>query len=237
MAAAMGFIALRAVKCTKVHMVFSNNILLAKDKQDFEKLWSVAGLTCKVEYHEDINFQMSEQELVIFDEADEYIYSSPQAFIDFIKFHYCICLTATSGGNCGGESAEKLILKHIGLRLFENTGEGAFGESISGPMTEPIDLYTKLDLNGPEGILQYVQQQAQKQAVLVYATAELKDYFERQALAFTDLDASVDNKMLRDLDGRVKPNEGDIASRLPTTTPDRGVTGHFATGEVFTGRE
>ena len=200
----MGFIALRAVKCTKVHMVFSNNILLAKDKQDFEKLWSVAGLTCKVEYHEDINFQMSEQELVIFDEADEYIYSSPQAFIDFIKFHYCICLTATSGGNCGGESAEKLILKHIGLRLFENT------ESISGPMTEPIDLYTKLDLNGPEGILQYVQQQAQKQAVLVYATAELKDYFERQALAFTDLDTSVDNKMLRDLDGRVEPNEGDI---------------------------
>ena len=201
----MGFIALRAVKCTKVHMVFSNNILLAKDKQDFEKLWSVAGLTCKVEYHEDINFQMSEQELVIFDEADEYIYSSPQAFIDFIKFHYCICLTATSGGNCGGESAEKLILKHIGLRLFENT------ESISGPMTEPIDLYTKLDLNGPEGILQYVRQQAQKQAVLVYASAELKDYFERQALTFTDLDVSVDNKMLRDLDGRVEPNEGDIA--------------------------
>jgi hypothetical protein len=186
-------------------MVFSNNILLAKDKQDFEKLWSVAGLTCKVEYHEDINFQMSEQELVIFDEADEYIYSSPRAFIDFIKLHYCICLTATSGGNCGGESAEKLILKHIGLRLFENT------ESISSPMTEPIDLYTKLDLNGPEGILQYVRQQAQKQAVLVYATAELKDYFERQALAFTDLDTSVDNKMLRDLDGRVEPNEGDIA--------------------------
>ena len=153
-------------------MVFSNNILLAKDKQDFGKLWSVAGLTCKVEYHEDINFQVGEQDLVIFDEADEYIYSSPQAFIDFIKLHYCICLTATSGGN-GDESAEKLILKHIGFRFYEN----AIG--ISGSMTEPIDLYTKIDLNGNESILHYVRHQAQKQAVLVYVCAELKDYFKQ----------------------------------------------------------
>ena len=38
-------------------------------------------------------------ELVIFDEADEYIYEDPKAFLDFIKQHFCICLTATSGGN------------------------------------------------------------------------------------------------------------------------------------------
>ena len=139
---------------------------------------------------------------------DRYIYSSPQAFIDFIKFHYCICLTATSGGNCGDESAEKIILKHIGLRQFENA------ESISGPMTEPIDLYTKLDLNGPEGILQYVRQQAQKQAVLVYVSTELKEHFERQALAFTDLDAGVNNEIMRSLDDRVELNEGDTALPL-----------------------
>jgi hypothetical protein len=200
----MGLMALQSAQCNKVHIVFSNDILLAKDKQDFEKLWNVAGLTSKIEYHAGINFQVGVQELVIFDEADEYIYGTTQAFLDFIKQHYCICLTATSGGN-GSESAEKYILQRIGLRLFEN------GKSISGPMTEPIDLYTKLDLNGSEGILQYVRQQAQKQAVLVYASAELKDYFERQALTFTDLDVIVDNKMLRNLDDRVEPNEGDIA--------------------------
>lgn len=196
MAAVLGLIALQAAKYTKVHMVFSNNILLAKDKQDFEKLWSVASLTSEVEYHEDINFQVGEQELVIFDEADEYIYSSPQAFIDFIKLHYCICLTATSGGK-GDESAEKLILKHIGLRLYENA------ENISDLMTEPIDLYTKLDLNGNESILQYVWQQAQKQAVLVYVSAELKDHFKQKAIAFTDLDADFNNEMLRGLDDKV----------------------------------
>lgn len=115
----MAFLALQTDLVQKVHLVFTNAVLMDKDKVDFEALWILSDLKTKVVYHEDIAFIVEEGELVIFDEADEYIYDNPTAFVDFIKKHMCVCLTATSGGN-NQEAAERAILDHIGLKVFEN---------------------------------------------------------------------------------------------------------------------
>ena len=115
----MAFLALQTDLAQKVHLVFTNAVLMNKDKVDFEALWTLSSLKEKVAYHDDIAFTAEEGELIIFDEADEYIYDDPTAFVGFIKKHLCVCLTATSGGN-DQEVAERTVLEHIGLKVFEN---------------------------------------------------------------------------------------------------------------------
>ena len=103
--------------------MFTNAVLRRKDQADFGSLWTLSGFGDRVVYHESIGFAADaegvEGELIVFDEADEYIYDDPKAFLAFIGERMCVCLTATSGG-IDQEAAEKTILKHIGLKLFEN---------------------------------------------------------------------------------------------------------------------
>lgn len=92
---------------------------MRKDQTDFSSLWTLSDFEDKVVYHESMGFTAEEGELIIFDEADEFIYNDPKAFLAFIGQRMCVCLTATSGGS-DQEVAENSILKHIGLKLFEN---------------------------------------------------------------------------------------------------------------------
>ena len=116
-AATIAFLSLKTDNFSKVHLVFTNNDLMTKDKTDFKNLWNLSNLNDQIVYHDDIMFQVNTGELVIFDEADEYIYGDTEAFVQFLQRHACICLTATSGGN-EQEQAENSILTHIGLKLF-----------------------------------------------------------------------------------------------------------------------
>ena len=98
-------------------MVYTNQVLMEKDQADSKEFWTKTSLQEQVIYHKDIDFQVEEEQLVIFDEADEYIYGQTQRFLDFLGTNKTICLTAT----CGGSSpTEKFILEYIGLQQFEN---------------------------------------------------------------------------------------------------------------------
>ena len=90
-----------------------------KDKDAFFELWRLSGIEEHVKYHCDLDFAVSEGDLLIFDEADQYIYEEPQAFMDFIRKHSCLCLTATAGDG-DNEAAEKTLLGQLGFKNFEN---------------------------------------------------------------------------------------------------------------------
>lgn len=81
--------------------------------------------------------------MIIFDEADEFIYGDTGAFVAFVGMHYCVCLTATSGGS-EQEPAEKTILSHIGFKIFANALFGTERE-------EPI-CFEEVDLSDNEAI-------------------------------------------------------------------------------------
>ena len=98
-------------------MVYTNQVLMEKDQADFKEFWTKTSLQEQVIYHKDIDFQVEEEQLVIFDEADEYIYGQTQRFLDFLGSNKTICLTATCGGS---NPTEQYILEHIGLKQFEN---------------------------------------------------------------------------------------------------------------------
>ena len=122
-AAMIAFIAVETGVAERVHMVYTNRILKEKDQDDFKQLWSISEHVDAVAYHEDIEFSIGNGELVIFDEADEYIYGSTQQFLDFVKEHRAICMTATRGGTAQDHS-EKMILQHIGLQIFDSDTQG-----------------------------------------------------------------------------------------------------------------
>ena len=63
---------------------------------------------------------MKRGELLVFDEADEYIFSDPKQFLNFTKHVQCICLTATSHDQ-QNEGFEDAVLKHIGFRIFRKS--------------------------------------------------------------------------------------------------------------------
>ena len=113
-AAMIAFIAIETGAAEKVHMIYTNKVLMEKDQNDFKQLWTISAKSDAVVYHEDIEFDVGEGDLVVIDEAEEYIYGNTKHFLEFVGEHRVICLTATCGGTAQDPS-EKMILKHIGL--------------------------------------------------------------------------------------------------------------------------
>ena len=94
-----------------------------------------------------MNFDVGEGEVIIFDEADEYIYGDTGVFVDFLGRHPCVCLTATSGGS-EQEAAEKTILGHIGFKIFAYA-------LLEAERDEPV-RFEEVDLCDNEAIYQYL---------------------------------------------------------------------------------
>ena len=55
----MAFLALQTGMVAKVHLVFINEVLMRKDKADFDELWTLSGLQEAVIYHNDLNFEVA----------------------------------------------------------------------------------------------------------------------------------------------------------------------------------
>jgi hypothetical protein len=55
-------------------MVFENEYLMKRDRDDFYPLFDMYGLADRLEYHVGINFAVNENEVVLVDEADCFIF-------------------------------------------------------------------------------------------------------------------------------------------------------------------
>ena len=104
----------------KVYLVFSNQWLLDRDRADFADWLVIGDLTEKVEYKVGLKDlpAKSENALLIFDEADEFIFQDPKTFMDLVGTHCSIGLTATDSG---GLAQEEEILKVTGLKIYRAT--------------------------------------------------------------------------------------------------------------------
>jgi len=70
-------IAINLEMFSKVHIAFENEHLRARDHADFESLWILLNCEDKIEYHTGYNFTANEGELIIVDESDTAMFSSP----------------------------------------------------------------------------------------------------------------------------------------------------------------
>ena len=62
---------------SRVHMVFPNKYLLNRDKRDFEIDWKLRSMEDRVVYHCDIDFECLPTDIIIYDEADDFIFTDP----------------------------------------------------------------------------------------------------------------------------------------------------------------
>ena len=102
----------------KVHLVFSNETLMLKDKAYFEDIVTMAGLEAMLEYHFNLDFSPAVREVIVCDEADEHIFGNPTQFMKVTNRRNCVCFTATCDD--GKESYECDVLKHMGFKIFKS---------------------------------------------------------------------------------------------------------------------
>tara|TARA_B110000285_G_C15033595_1_gene568039 strand:+ start:472 stop:816 length:345 start_codon:yes stop_codon:yes gene_type:complete len=95
-----------------------------------------------IHYHCTLEFAVEEGELVVFDEADLWIFNHPTAFCKFIKGKRAICLTATSGVT-GEAKLENRILETLGLKTFDHNSTGTPVPQISWESLELKEITAK----------------------------------------------------------------------------------------------
>ena len=81
---------------SKIHVVFSNEHLMKRDKQDAaDILFYIEESDNKVDYRVGIDFEPEVGSLILIDEADIYMLSDPEKFRKFTANNVCIGFTAT----------------------------------------------------------------------------------------------------------------------------------------------
>ena len=165
-AALIALLALLVKKFSKVHLVFTNQRLMQKDKSDFAEVFAIAGLTEQVNYHVGIGFKVCDDELLILDEGDEHLYNDPGQAYTWLPGKYCILLTACVGGQREDESLESKVMSHFGFQIFNHmsTQEDKRGFDYDG-----------IKLSDSEEIYDYLMEERKKQPILVYAETKCKN--------------------------------------------------------------
>ena len=180
---------------TRVHFVFSHEILLRQAKEDFYDLWTMAGLDGRVQHHVGLDFTPRNGDFIIIDEADSFIYDDLKRFTAFSKRAKIVCLTGLVHER-GTHSAEGEVIRHLDVKVFD--------DSKLEPSTQDIlHGIQDRDFSSFERRLAYIRAERQKQSVLWHCEKAFKAYLLEQGIAFLDLDAIEDAAVLRALDETV----------------------------------
>jgi hypothetical protein len=83
----------------KVHLVYCNEGLMTRDKDDFASFWELAGFVGNVIYQVSIDFEREATDFLIIDESDSLIFDDPVVFRSMLAKIRCICFTATPDDN------------------------------------------------------------------------------------------------------------------------------------------
>jgi hypothetical protein len=122
MAAYLALLMIEVCFTQRVHMVFLNNYLMERDQRAFSFYWNY--LKDRVQFHVGLDsFEPKENEVVIVDEADYFIYADMQAFLNKTKSMPTICFTATiDNGTEDGVERELLDLAKFKIcETYEGT--------------------------------------------------------------------------------------------------------------------
>lgn len=108
---------------SKVHLVFSNEYLMERDRVEFEDLWMLTDVdtsdeTGQVQYHVGCNFVCEGTSLVIIDEADIFMLGDAERFREFANGVSCVCFTATpDNGKTNG--TEQKFIELFGFKRYD----------------------------------------------------------------------------------------------------------------------
>lgn len=117
--ATTAMIAVMSQMFKKVHLVFENAHLLKRDKEDFDSFWLILGYSEEqIEYHVGIDFECSEGDLILVDEADTFMLNQTEKFSIFINDNGCVCFTATPD-NSDTKGAEANLIATLDFKRIK----------------------------------------------------------------------------------------------------------------------
>jgi hypothetical protein len=125
-----------------------------------------------------LNFNPANNDIVIFDEADDFIYENPGAFKDFICNRQSICFTATLSGE---SSIERQVLSYLNLKVYDNS------LNVAADSILPINFKQKKVYKDME-LYQHLNSMKKTMATVSYMSAQKKKFLKDQGLQFFDLD-------------------------------------------------
>jgi hypothetical protein len=116
-----------------------------------------------------LDFECQQGEIILVDEADEFILSDPARFAEKIQNHNCICLTATPD-NDDSQGAEREVLKLLGFRMFD--GRDFANASVATPAAELKTMYETLHYAPKSELVSFIKEELKERAVLCYCSLE-----------------------------------------------------------------
>jgi len=93
--ASLALILLLQKQGPKVHVIVPNAALAKRDSIDYKDYFESGGVQRHVAYHSDLNFHRGPSDILLFDEADDFILRKPQLFLTGLKGNKLVCFTAT----------------------------------------------------------------------------------------------------------------------------------------------
>jgi hypothetical protein len=111
-------ILVRSKTLPKVHLVYANQYLLDRDRNEFAKYWTVDYLKDRVAYHVGIEFGHNDNEVIIFDEVDSLMFSQLALFKQTINKCFAIGFTATPDNN-KTSGIEKSVIQSMAFTQFD----------------------------------------------------------------------------------------------------------------------
>jgi len=141
--AALTYLKTRALG--QVHIVIPTKLLKDRDQSTFAPLWELGSVQGRVEYHEDIPDLVDATDLVIFDEADLFLFSKYDQVAQMSEKRHVLAFTASvSATNFG--SVEQELVRMLNFEALsysvvkrENEQEADFDQLLVGPTQPKLD--------------------------------------------------------------------------------------------------
>ena len=143
-------------------------------------------------YHENIDFTPRAGSVVIIDESDDYVLTTPSTFMKFSRKAPCICLTATCSDS-QDVGLERTVLENMEFKIFEDLYD-------QEPGLDDELQFERLKVQSHEDVIQYLVQERTKMAAFIYCTPEFKEHLDGASIQYTYIDESINTSALRSLD-------------------------------------
>ena len=137
---ALVYLVMTAQRNPNVVLVFPNAHLMQRDRSSFVNSFRCANLLDKVQYCAGLEalpaFTAQSQTLLLFDEADAFIFGDPAQFDRIVDKTPCICLTATPSADAGESVIESTLLAHLNFQVIHCGVSAAADLEVHGKLAQ-----------------------------------------------------------------------------------------------------
>ena len=106
-------------QCKIERFLFTNQLLMEKDEEDFSDLWKLLPNSSKVNYKVGLNMAAKPEDVLVVDKGNHLLFTDPKKFRKMTDRYKVISLSATSDRG-DEEDAEAAVLNKLGYRMFKN---------------------------------------------------------------------------------------------------------------------